>query len=115
MGKTWSAASRVEESLLSPPLDAIFICVGGGGLIAGIASYVKRVCPGVKIIGVESFEADAMTKSLMAGERVTLSEVGLFADGAAVRSVGVETFRIAKDLVDEMVRVTTDEICGELE
>ncbi|KAI9324161.1 tryptophan synthase beta subunit-like PLP-dependent enzyme [Zopfochytrium polystomum] len=94
------------------PVDAIFVCVGGGGLIAGIASYVKRVCPGVKIIGVETFDADAMTRSLNAGERVTLAEVGLFADGAAVRNVGVENFRIVKDLIDEMVLVSTDEICA---
>ncbi|KAJ3331050.1 threonine deaminase, partial [Blyttiomyces sp. JEL0837] len=93
-------------------LDAIFVCVGGGGLAAGIASYVKRICPTVKVIGVETFDADAMTRSLLAGERRDLAEVGLFADGAAVRSVGKETFRICRDLVDEMVRVSTDEICA---
>jgi threonine dehydratase len=95
-------------------LDAIFICVGGGGLTAGIASYVKRVAPNVKIVGVETFDANAMVMSLLAGKRVVLSEVGLFADGAAVRSVGEENFRICKDLIDEMVMVGTDEICGML-
>jgi threonine dehydratase len=93
-------------------IDAIFVCVGGGGLAAGIAAYVKRLCPSVKIIGVETWDACAMTKSLMKGERVALDEVGLFADGAAVRNVGEETFRICKDLIDEMVLVSTDEICG---
>ncbi|KAJ3399867.1 threonine deaminase, partial [Chytridiales sp. JEL 0842] len=93
-------------------VDAIFVCVGGGGLSAGVAAYVKRICPGIKIIGVETWDACAMTKSLEKGERVTLDEVGLFADGAAVRSVGVETFRICKDLIDEMVLVSTDEICA---
>ncbi|KAJ3128025.1 hypothetical protein HK100_009420 [Physocladia obscura] len=93
-------------------VDAIFICCGGGGLTAGIASYIKRVSPHIKIIGVETFDSDAMTKSIIAGKRVQLDEVGLFADGAAVRLVGEETFRICKDLVDEMVLVSTDEICA---
>ena len=93
-------------------IDAIFVCVGGGGLIAGIAAYVKRICPKIKIIGVETFDADAMTRSLLKGERVSLPEVGLFADGAAVRTIGKETFRIAKSLVDEMVLVSTDELCA---
>lgn len=93
-------------------VDAIFVCVGGGGLIAGIAAYVKRIYPQIKVIGVETFDADAMTKSLIAGERVSLSEVGLFADGAAVRTIGKETFRICKSLVDEMVLVSTDELCA---
>ncbi|KAJ3084781.1 threonine ammonia-lyase [Rhizoclosmatium globosum] len=93
-------------------VDAIFVCCGGGGLAAGIASYVKRVAPHIKIIGVETYDSDAMTKSIKAGKRVLLDEVGLFADGAAVRLVGEETFRICKDLVDEMVLVTTDEICA---
>ena len=93
-------------------IDAIFVCVGGGGLIAGIAAYVKRIYPKIKIIGVETFDADAMTRSLLKGERVSLPEVGLFADGAAVRTIGKETFRVAKSLVDEMVLVTTDELCA---
>ncbi|KAI9002563.1 tryptophan synthase beta subunit-like PLP-dependent enzyme [Hyaloraphidium curvatum] len=93
-------------------LDAVFACVGGGGLLTGIASYIKRVAPHVKVIGVETYDADAMTRSLQAGKRVELPEVGLFADGAAVRLVGEETFRIAQELVDAMVLVSTDEVCA---
>jgi threonine dehydratase len=94
------------------PIDAIFIPVGGGGLIAGIASYVKRVSPRTRIIGVEPADSNAMTLSLKAGRRVTLPHVNLFADGVAVRQVGKETFRIARKLIDEMVLVDTDEICA---
>jgi threonine dehydratase len=91
---------------------AIYICVGGGGLIAGVASYVKRIAPHIKIIGCEANDANAMTQSMDKNSRVELSEVGLFADGAAVRLVGEETFRVAHPLVDEMVNVTNDEICA---
>ena len=91
---------------------AIFVPVGGGGLIAGIASYVKAVKPGVKVIGVEPFEADAMYRSLAAGHRIALDRVGIFADGVAVREVGALTFPIVQTLVDEIVRVTNDEICA---
>jgi len=94
------------------PLDAIFVAVGGGGLIAGIAAYVKRLRPGVRIVGVEPVDADAMTRSLKAGRRVVLDQVGLFADGVAVKQVGRETFALARKLVDEMVLVDTDEICA---
>jgi len=93
-------------------LEAIFCCVGGGGLIAGVGVYVKRIAPHVKIIGVETYDADAMTQSLNKGERVFLKDVGLFADGAAVKTVGEETFRICQEVVDEMVQVTTDEACA---
>lgn len=93
-------------------LEAIFCCVGGGGLIAGVGVYVKRIAPHVKIIGVETYDADAMTQSLAKGERVLLKDVGLFADGAAVKTVGEETFRICQEVVDEMVQVTTDEACA---
>ena len=93
-------------------VSAIFVPVGGGGLIAGIASYVKLVRPGVRVIGVEPFEADAMYQSLAAGRRVTLDAVGIFADGVAVREVGELTFPIVRDTVDEIVRVENDEICG---
>jgi threonine dehydratase len=93
-------------------LEAIFCCVGGGGLIAGVGVYVKRIAPHVKIIGVETYDADAMTQSREKGERVLLKDVGLFADGAAVKTVGEETFRICQEVVDEMVRVTTDEACA---
>ena len=91
---------------------AIFVPVGGGGLIAGIASYVKAVKPGIKVIGVEPFEADAMYRSLAAGHRVTLDRVGIFADGVAVREVGALTFPIVQALVNEIVRVSNDEICA---
>ncbi|CAO3636931.1 unnamed protein product [Cunninghamella echinulata] len=91
---------------------AIYICVGGGGLVAGIASYVKRIAPHIKIIGCEASDANAMTQSYNTKERVELNEVGLFADGAAVRVVGEETFRVALPLIDEMVNVDNDEICA---
>jgi threonine dehydratase len=94
------------------PLDAIFVAVGGGGLIAGIAAYVKRVRPAIRIIGVEPVDSDAMTRSLAAGRRVTLSHVGLFADGVAVKQVGRETFRLARRYVDEMITVDTDATCA---
>jgi threonine dehydratase len=91
---------------------AIFVPVGGGGLIAGIASYVKAVRPDVRIIGVEPFEADAMYQSLAAGRRITLDRVGIFADGVAVREVGELTFPIVQETVDEIVRVSNDAICA---
>ena len=94
------------------PLDAIFVAVGGGGLIAGIAAYVKRVRPAIRIIGVEPVDSDAMTRSLAAGRRVTLPHVGLFADGVAVKQVGRETFRLARRYVDEMITVDTDATCA---
>jgi threonine dehydratase len=93
-------------------VDAIFVAIGGGGLISGIAAYVKRLRPHVKIIGVEPFDADAMYRSLKAGRRVKLDHVGLFADGVAVRQVGVETFRLCRELVDEVIRVDTAAICA---
>lgn len=94
------------------PIHAIFVAVGGGGLISGIAAYVKRLRPETRIIGVEPSNADAMARSLKAGERVTLGQVGQFADGVAVKQVGEETFRLCRELVDEMVLVNTDEICA---
>ncbi|XP_039042193.1 threonine dehydratase biosynthetic, chloroplastic-like [Hibiscus syriacus] len=96
------------------PLHAIFVPVGGGGLIAGIAAYVKRVSPEVKIIGVEPFDANAMALSLHHGERVILDQVGGFADGVAVKEVGEETFRICKELVDGVVLVSRDAICASI-
>ncbi|KAF3903951.1 hypothetical protein ABW21_db0206859 [Orbilia brochopaga] len=93
-------------------LKAVFCCIGGGGLIAGISVYLKRIAPHVKVIGVETFDANAMHQSLKARERVTLKEVGLFADGAAVRLVGEETFRLCQQNVDEVLQVSTDEICA---
>lgn len=87
-------------------LEAVFVPVGGGGLIAGIAAYIKSVCPSIKIIGVEPVGANAMAQSLALGERVTLSRVDTFADGVAVKQVGAETFRLCKDLVDGVVLVS---------
>ena len=94
------------------PIEAIFCCVGGGGLIAGIAAYVKAVRPEIKVIGVEAVDADAMTRSLKLGERIMLDQVGLFADGAAVKQVGVHTFALCQAYVDEMIVVDNDAICA---
>ncbi len=96
----------------SRDLDAIFIPVGGGGLAAGIAAYVKYVRPEVKIIAVEPEDAACLQAAMLRKRRVTLSEVGLFADGVAVRQIGKETFRILRDHVDEVITATTDEICA---
>lgn len=93
-------------------LEAVFCCVGGGGLIAGTGVYIKRIAPHVKIIGVEAYDANAMVRSLEKGKRVVLNEVGLFADGAAVKAVGEETFRVCQEVIDEIIQVTTDEICA---
>ena len=94
------------------PIHAIFCSVGGGGLIAGVAAYVKALRPEIRIIGVEADDADAMTRSLQSGERVMLEQVGLFADGAAVKQVGEETFRLCRQYVDEMILVDNDAICA---
>ena len=93
-------------------IDAIFVPVGGGGLIAGVGSIVKYLSPKTKIIGVEPADAACMTAAFEKQRRVTLSHVGIFADGVAVKQVGKETFRIARQCVDEMLTVTTDEICA---
>ncbi|HKU70160.1 MAG TPA: threonine ammonia-lyase, biosynthetic [Burkholderiales bacterium] len=94
------------------PIHAIFVPVGGGGLISGIAAYVKRLRPEIKVIGVEPEDADAMHRSLKAGRRVKLAQVGLFADGVAVKQVGRETFRLCRKLLDGVVLVDTDAICA---
>ena len=94
------------------PIDAIFVAVGGGGLISGIGAYVKRLRPQIRLIGVEPVDADAMTRSLAAGRRVKLDQVGLFADGVAVKQVGARTFRLCRELVDEMILVDNDAICA---
>jgi threonine dehydratase len=94
------------------PILAIFVAIGGGGLVSGIASYIKRVRPEIRIIGVEPVDSDAMSRSLKAGKRVKLEQVGLFADGVAVKQVGEETFRICRELVDEVILVDTDDICA---
>jgi threonine dehydratase len=96
-------------------IDAIFVPVGGGGLIAGIAAYVKALYPRIKVIGVEPEDAAGMYESLRAGKRVTLERVGLFAEGAAVRRVGEEPFRLARQYVDEILLVTTDQICAAIQ
>jgi len=93
-------------------VDAIFVPVGGGGLISGIAVYAKFFNPKIKVIGVEPVDASAMHDSLRAGKRVVLDRVGVFADGVAVRKVGEETFRLCREHVDEIVLVDTDEICA---
>ncbi|HTE42764.1 MAG TPA: threonine ammonia-lyase, biosynthetic [Steroidobacteraceae bacterium] len=96
-------------------IDAIFVGVGGGGLIAGVAAYVKALYPKVKIIGVEADDANAMYESLKAKKRVTLDRVGMFADGAAVRRVGEEPFALCQKYVDEVVLVNNDEICAAIQ
>jgi threonine dehydratase len=93
-------------------LDAVFVPVGGGGLISGMAAYLKAMRPDVQVIGVQASDSDAMAQSVATGHRVELAEVGLFTDGTAVRQVGVETFRLARALVDGFVTVDTDEICA---
>jgi threonine dehydratase len=99
----------------SEPPDAIFVPIGGGGLIGGIGAYVKTLYPQVRIVGVEPEDAASMHASLKAGRRVTLERVGIFADGVAVRTVGVETFRLAQQVVDEVLLVSTDEICAAIQ
>jgi threonine dehydratase len=94
------------------PLEAIFVPVGGGGLIAGIAAYVKYLRPGIKVIGVEPDDSNCLQAAMAAGERVVLEQVGLFADGVAVAQVGLHTFAVCKDYVDEVITVSTDEICA---
>ncbi len=94
------------------PIDAIFVAIGGGGLISGIAAYVKQLRPEIKIIGVQTVDSDAMLRSVQAGRRVHLADVGLFSDGTAVKQVGIETFRLARLYVDDYVVVDTDAICA---
>lgn len=96
----------------SGPIDAVFVPVGGGGLIAGVAAYIKYLYPDIKVIGVEPDDAPSMYEALKAGERVVLDQVGIFADGVAVRQVGEEPFRIARQYVDEVLLASTDEICA---
>jgi threonine dehydratase len=94
------------------PIEAIFCCVGGGGLLAGVAAYIKALRPEIRVIGVEAQDAEAMTESLKSGQRVMLEQVGLFADGAAVKQVGEHTFALVQQYVDEMIVVDNDEICA---
>ena len=94
------------------PIDAVFVAIGGGGLISGVAAYIKSVRPEIKVIGVQTNDSDAMLRSVKAGKRVQLQDVGLFADGTAVKLVGVETFRLARELVDDYIVVDTDAVCA---
>ena len=94
------------------PLDAVFVAIGGGGLISGVANYIKAVRPGVKVIGVQMNDSQAMIQSVAAKKRVSLPDVGLFSDGTAVKLVGEETFRVASNLVDEFMTVDTDAVCA---
>jgi threonine dehydratase len=94
------------------PIDAVFVAVGGGGLISGVAAYIKSVRPEIRVVGVQMSDSDAMLQSIHAGRRVALTDVGLFSDGTAVKQVGVETFRLARELVDEWVVVDTDAACA---
>ena len=103
---------RQLQSLGSNQLNAVFVAIGGGGLVSGVANYIKAVRPEVKIIGVQMNDSDAMIQSVKAHERVTLPDVGLFSDGTAVKLVGEETFRIASGLVDEFITVDTDAVCA---
>lgn len=100
------------QKLGSPRLDAVFVAIGGGGLISGVASYIKAVRPDIKVIGVHTKDSDAMLQSVQSGNRVELADVGLFADGTAVKLVGEETFRLARSLVDDYVVVDTDAVCA---
>lgn len=94
------------------PIHAVFVAIGGGGLISGVAAYIKQVRPDIKVIGVQTVDSDAMARSVKAGKRVTLPDVGLFSDGTAVKLVGKETFRLCKALVDDYVLCDTDEVCA---
>lgn len=103
---------RQIQGLGSDRLDAVFVAIGGGGLISGVANYIKAVRPEIKVIGVQMNDSDAMMRSVQAAERVALPDVGLFSDGTAVKLVGEETFRIASGLVDEFMTVDTDAVCA---
>ncbi|MDZ4075716.1 MAG: threonine ammonia-lyase, biosynthetic [Hylemonella sp.] len=94
------------------PLDAVFVAIGGGGLISGVAAYIKAVRPEVKVIGVQMNDSNAMIQSVRAGKRITLQDVGLFSDGTAVKLVGEETFRLTRKLVDDYIEVDTDAVCA---
>ncbi|RYP85004.1 hypothetical protein DL769_001060 [Monosporascus sp. CRB-8-3] len=93
-------------------LEAVFCCIGGGGLISGIGVYIKRIAPSVKIIGVQTYDSNAMAQSLNVGQPVTLKDIGLFSGDASVKRVGNETFRICQEVVDDVIMVTTDEACA---
>lgn len=111
--QTLNSAKPAGKGAQAPvQLDAVFVAIGGGGLIAGVANYIKAVDPRIKVIGVQMNDSDAMAQSVAARERVTLADVGLFSDGTAVKQVGEETFRVASGLVDEFMTVDTDSVCA---
>jgi threonine dehydratase len=113
LGADKAAKSGNKSGHISGPhLDAVFVAIGGGGLISGVANYIKAVDPRIKVIGVQMNDSDAMIQSVAAGKRVTLPDVGLFSDGTAVKLVGEETYRIASGLVDEFMTVDTDAVCA---
>lgn len=103
---------RQLQSLGTDRLDAVFVAIGGGGLISGVANYIKAVRPDIRVIGVQMTDSDAMMQSVGEGQRVNLADVGLFSDGTAVKLVGEETFRISRELVDEFIAVDTDAVCA---
>ena len=103
---------RQLQSLGTDRLDAVFVAIGGGGLISGVANYIKAIRPDIRVIGVQMTDSDAMMRSVGEGERVNLPDVGLFSDGTAVKLVGEETFRISRELVDEFMAVDTDAVCA---
>ena len=111
-GAKAGSAERGKSNRSSAGLDAVFVAIGGGGLISGVANYIKAVDPRIKVIGVQMNDSDAMMQSVAAKKRVTLSDVGLFSDGTAVKLVGEETFRITSGLVDEFMSVDTDAVCA---
>ncbi|MDP3294187.1 MAG: threonine ammonia-lyase, biosynthetic [Nevskia sp.] len=111
-GQGTVAKEILEQIGADGPLDAIFVCTGGGGLLAGIAAWVKAVRPGVKVISVEPDDSDCMAQALEAGRRIKLPQVGLFADGVAVRQAGAEPFKVCRETVDACLRVSADEICA---
>ncbi|GAA5935550.1 threonine ammonia-lyase ILV1 [Sporobolomyces koalae] len=108
-----TAAVEILRQTDVSKLDAVFVPVGGGGFLAGMAAYIKQIAPPhVKVIGVETYDADALHQTLKARDRLTLKEVGLFADGTAVRQIGDESLRVCSELVDELVLVSNDELCA---
>ena len=117
--KRWDRLENAYDALVygegvqdPDPIHASFVPLGGGGLAAGVAAYVKNLRPEIRVIGVEPVDSDAMRRSIMAGHRVELKDVGLFADGVAVKLVGEETFALCRDLLDDIITVDTDAICG---
>jgi threonine dehydratase len=103
---------RQHDEATHGPIHAVFAAIGGGGLIAGVGAFIKALHPRIRVIGVQTSDADAMARSLAAGRRITLQDVGLFSDGTAVRTVGEETFRICRECVDEVITVDTDALCA---